>query len=116
MIFSDLSNKYAKRPLVDLPMEEIRASTNPIWTFAPASGASRVHPYQSPDGLVRRLIGLYTVPGDLVVDPFAGAGTTLSSAFKMDRRAIGYEIDKRTAEVADSAIKRSIGKKETASS
>jgi DNA modification methylase len=116
MIFSDLSNKYAKRPLVDLPMEEIRASTNPIWTFAPASGTSRVHPYQSPDGLVRRLIGLYTVPGDLVVDPFAGAGTTLSSAFKMDRRAIGYEIDKRTAEVADSAIKRSIGKKETASS
>lgn len=110
MIFSDLPAKNGKRPFVDLPMDEIHAATNPSWTFAPASGVGRVHPYQSPDGLVQRLIALYTVSGDLVVDPFAGAGTTLSMAVKMDRRAIGYEIDARTAEDAEPAIERSIGK------
>lgn len=110
MIFSDLPAENKKQQLVDLPMDEIHDAVNPSWTFAPASGAGRVHPYQSPDGLVQRLIALYTVPGDLVVDPFAGAGTTLSMAVKMDRHAIGYEIDARTAEGAEPAIKRSIEK------
>lgn len=112
MIFSELPAKNTKRPLVDFSMEEIHASVNPSWTFAPARGAGRVHPYQSPEGLVRRLITLYTVPGDLVVDPFAGAGTTLSTAVRMERRAIGYENDASTAECAEPTIENSIAKKE----
>jgi site-specific DNA-methyltransferase (adenine-specific) len=53
---------------------------------------------------VRRFIALYSEPGDLVVDPFAGHGTTLRVALAMGRRAIGYEIDQRHASMADRLI------------
>ena len=110
MIFSDKSDLSKNQSMVDLPMAEIHASTNPAWTFAPLHSSNLEHPYQSPEGLVERLIALYTKPGDLVVDPFAGAGTTLSTAVKMGRRAIGYEIDAGTAKNAEPAIEKSIQK------
>lgn len=45
-----------------------------------------------PEGLVEAFLAEYTVPGDLVFDPFAGAGTTLVVAERMGRRALGLEI------------------------
>jgi len=53
------------------------------------------HPTQKPEILLRKLIRGYSNPGDLVLDPFAGSGSTLISAFKEDRRAIGFEIEKK---------------------
>ena len=47
-----------------------------------------------PDELVRRIIELCTKSGDLVLDPFAGSGTTLSTANKLGRKWIGYELNK----------------------
>ncbi|MFC1757199.1 DNA methyltransferase [Planctomycetota bacterium] len=41
-----------------------------------------------------------TNPGDLVVDPFAGSGTTLAAAKKLNRNYIGCEIDSGTAKMA----------------
>ena len=43
--------------------------------------------------IVRRLIEQYTSPGDLVVDPFGGCGTTLVEAKMLDRRSIGLDIN-----------------------
>lgn len=42
--------------------------------------------------VIRRGIELWTNPGDIVFDPFAGIGSTLYTAIKMDRRAIGFEL------------------------
>ncbi len=47
-----------------------------------------------PDELVRRIIELCSQPGDLVLDPFAGSGTTLSTANRLGRTWIGYELNK----------------------
>lgn len=51
----------------------------------------RIHPTQKPVDLVSWFIETYTKPGDLVLDPAAGSGTTLVSAFRLNRRAIGFE-------------------------
>jgi hypothetical protein len=53
-----------------------------------------------PLALMRAIIRDYTRPGDLVVDPCAGGGTTLLAAHLEGRRAIGAEIDPATYEIA----------------
>ena len=52
----------------------------------------KVHPTQKPIGVVRRLIELFTDPGDVVIDPVAGSGVTLLAAEGMGRAAYGFEI------------------------
>jgi site-specific DNA-methyltransferase (adenine-specific)/modification methylase len=52
-----------------------------------------VHPTQKPLRVVRRLLELASGPGDLVLDPFMGVGTTGVAAVEMGRRFVGIEID-----------------------
>lgn len=54
----------------------------------------RVHPTQKPIELCEKLIEQTTLPGELILDPFAGGATTLVAAKKLNRRALGFEIDK----------------------
>jgi DNA modification methylase len=46
-----------------------------------------------PDELVRRIIELCSQKNDLVIDPFTGSGTTVSTANKLGRKWIGYELN-----------------------
>ena len=46
-----------------------------------------------PPGLALDLIKTYSNPGDLVLDPFMGSGTTARQAYSVDRNWIGFEID-----------------------
>ena len=59
-----------------------------------------VHPTVKPVGLLSWLMAKSTGPGELVIDPFAGSGTTLRSAKDLGRRAIGVELDERYCEIA----------------
>lgn len=56
------------------------------------------HPTPKPEKLVRFFMQLHSLPGDVVLDPFAGGGTTLRVAKDSGRKAIGIEIDERWAE------------------
>ena len=61
------------------------------------------HGCQMPEQLLGRIIQACSNPSDLVLDPFAGSGTTLAVAKKLDRNYIGFELSK---EYADQASKR----------
>ena len=62
--------------------------------------ARRVHPTEKPVGLLEDIITSVTRPGDLVLDPFAGSGSTLAAAKQTGRRYIGVELDAGCFETA----------------
>jgi len=66
-------------------------------------GKSRTHPTQKPLDLFQRLVELHTNPGDIVLDSFAGSGTTAEAALSLGREFVGAEINK---EYYESALKR----------
>ncbi len=61
---------------------------------------SNRHPAKMLPALARRAIETYSDPGDLVVDPMCGIGTTLVEAADLGRRAIGVELEQRWAMLA----------------
>ena len=58
------------------------------------------HPAQFPIELVERLVLALTNPGELVLDPFSGAGSALLAAVLHDRRAIGVDIERSYVDIA----------------
>jgi site-specific DNA-methyltransferase (adenine-specific) len=56
------------------------------------------HPCQMPEAVLERIIRATTKPGQLVLDPFAGSGTTLAVAKKLGRRYLGIELSPRYAD------------------
>ena len=64
----------------------------------------KVHPTQKPEGLLARVLLSSSKPGDLVIDPFNGTGTTGAVAKRLGRRYIGFERDRTYAEAAEARI------------
>ena len=62
------------------------------------------HPCQLPVHLVERIILLSTDPGDVVLDPFLGAGTTAMACKRLGRDCIGIEIDKEYVKLSTERI------------
>lgn len=54
----------------------------------------KIHPAQKPVNLLKRLIEIFTDPGDVVIDPCAGSGTTARAALECGRNFYGFEISK----------------------
>ena len=67
-----------------------------------------VHPTVKPVPLLGNLVRWSSLPGELVLDPFMGSGTTLRAAKDLDRRAIGIEIDERYCEVAARRLEQEV--------
>lgn len=67
-------------------------------------GAPKEHPTQKPRHLMNELIHLFTQPGELVVDPFMGSGSTGVACLELGRRFIGIEKDRAFFKVACSRL------------
>src|SRR4051812_26847879 len=82
------------------------------WLFPICSGGERVkgegggkaHPTQKPEALLYRVLLACTKPGDVVLDPFFGTGTTGAVARRLGREWIGIEREKRYVSVARARI------------
>lgn len=64
----------------------------------------KIHPTQKPVPLLERLIEIFTDPGDVVIDPTAGSGSSLLAAAHLNRRAYGFEIKKDFFRMAQKKI------------
>ena len=80
--------------------DEFLEYTKSVWTFA-AEAASKIgHPAPFPVELPRRLIQLYTLADEVVLDPFMGSGQTAIAARKSGRHFVGYETNAAYVELA----------------
>jgi site-specific DNA-methyltransferase (adenine-specific) len=64
----------------------------------------KVHPTQKSVPLLMRLIELFTDPGDVVIDPCAGSGSTLLAAGNLGRKAYGFEVNEKFFNAAHEKI------------
>src|SRR3954468_24652452 len=84
--------------------DEFMDATLDVWDL-PAESAKRVgHPAPFPVELPQRLIELYTWRGDLVLDPFMGAGSTAVAAVRTGRHYIGYDTEPAYVEAARARV------------
>lgn len=88
--------------------EDFKAWTLGMWTF-PGESAKRIgHPSPFPIELPRRLIQLFSYEEDLVLDPFAGSGTTLVASLAAKRSTIGIESNPQFVKLATERIEKSL--------
>lgn len=73
----------------------------PFWSMP----ENTPHPYQKPEKLVERIVEASSRPGDLVLDPFMGSGTTAVVARRLGRRFLGFEIDPDWVRLAEKRLR-----------
>lgn len=78
--------------------------TSNVWSIPPARRTAGGHPAPFPLELPARAIRLSTWPDELVLDPFAGSGTTGLAALRLGRRFAGFDADRATAEAMAQAL------------
>ena len=76
-----------------------------VFTFNKNNGAEQnLHETQKPLALMEALVRDFTDPGELVLDPFAGSGTTGAACRRLGRRFLGFEKDAKYAAIAQKRI------------
>ena len=102
-----------QRAVVDPSGRRVRSSTTEdaspgtplgdVWEIgivAPVAKERTGYPTQKPLALLERLLESCTEPGDLVVDPYLGSGTTAVAALRLGRTAIGIDVNRRAVTIA----------------
>lgn len=84
-------------PLAVWPVAQLSPRAQRAGRYVADSGA---HPAKMLPALAREAIEAFTSPGDRILDPMCGVGTTLVEAATLGRRAVGVELEERWAQVA----------------
>lgn len=84
--------------------ESLGAPLGDVWTdigvIAPRARERTGYPTQKPEALLERIVTLRSLPGDLVIDPTCGSGTTAAVADRLGRRAVGIDRSEVAIRVA----------------
>jgi modification methylase len=98
------------RELIDLYKIDIddffvREIANNVWHIPPEyKKKDNPHPCPFPEEIPLRLIELFSLPRETVLDPFMGTGTTAKAAKSLDRHFVGYEIEEKFREYAYASL------------
>lgn len=93
--------KPGNRADIDISADEFKRYVNALWEIpAESRGKKFGHPAMFPEEIPKRLMLLFTYRGDLVVDPFNGAGTTTYVAHRLWRRFVGIDVSRKYCEIA----------------
>ena len=65
------------------------------WERDDSNEYDKIHPTQKPVKLLKKLIEIFTDEGEVVIDPCAGSGSSLVAATELNRKAYGFEIDRK---------------------
>ena len=79
-----------------------------VFTHKSPSPQDRIHSTQKPEGLLQEFVRLFSEQGDLVVDPFAGSGSTVVAAVSEGRIALGFENDPSMFDKAKTRIEKKL--------
>jgi site-specific DNA-methyltransferase (adenine-specific) len=90
--------------------EEFLEFTKSVWTFSAESATKIGHPAPFPLELPYRLIQLYSFENDIILDPFMGSGQTALAALQTNRHFVGYDINPKYVQLAETRIEQYISK------
>ncbi|MBD3290827.1 site-specific DNA-methyltransferase [candidate division KSB1 bacterium] len=93
LVFAKQDFARPDKGISDISREEFMESTLSVWSVAPESARRVGHPAPFPVELAARVIRLYSYVNDVVLDPFAGSGSTCVAAAMNNRHYVGFEID-----------------------
>ncbi len=104
-IYQNRKQAEKERDAIELDSVFTKDIANNIWHIAPVPPNQIDHPCPFPEEIPYRLIRLFSYTDDLVLDPFAGVGTTLKVAQATGRRWVGFEINAHYAELARQRVR-----------
>jgi len=90
LVFKKPASFLIDKVLKDEPITDFKIEWTNVWEMNPETKSD--HPAPFPIGLSNRVITYYSYKNDIVLDPFAGSGTTLVSAKLLGRKYIGIEL------------------------
>lgn len=106
LVFAKGAYARADKGESDIGRDEFMAATLSIWNIAPESAKRIGHPAPFPVALADRVIRLFSYRDDVVLDPFAGSGTTLVAAKRDGRHFVGYDTEPAYIELANARLNR----------
>lgn len=80
-----------------------------IYTHCVNTNRQGEHPTEKPVPLMCELVADYTMPGEVICDPFCGSGTTGVAAVKLGRKFIGIEMDPKWFDLSCRRIEKALG-------
>ncbi len=104
IFYKDEWKKINGSKISDITGEEFKDWTKGIWVFNGESKKRIGHPAPFPKALPYRCIKLFSYQQDLILDPFAGSGTTLIVAENLNRKSAGIELDMDYCKLAKNRI------------
>lgn len=106
----ELWNKLSKILNFNLSYKKVAQTFNPqmgytdVWTDIDFYKEKHLHPTQKPLRLIKRLVEASSNEGDIVLDPFAGSGSTQVACIHLNRHYIGIEMDTNYYQMASKRI------------